>query len=83
MITNEERIKALRCQFFGDDECAEKNCPYCGDGCMPAVAATDAADALEFLQRVIDTLGKNHRNEIDEIVKDVMENLQPLATNLC
>ena len=44
-----ELIKALRCQFYGDQECAD-NCPYCGDGCMPATCAMDAAAAIEALE---------------------------------
>lgn len=45
----EELVKALRCQFYGDQECAD-NCRYCGDGCMPATCAMDAAAAIEELK---------------------------------
>ena len=56
---NDELIKALRCEQYGDDECENAECPYWSElGCRNGVANRDAADAIERLTAEIDRKDK-------------------------
>lgn len=54
-MSDEELIKTLRCEFYGDDECDKSDCPIWSElGCRNGIANRAAADALEELQQIAD-----------------------------
>lgn len=65
MTDYSERVKALRCENTGDDECGSSDCPYwSGLGCMDGQLMEDAAAAIEELQAV--------NKELQERIEDKM-----------
>ena len=53
-MTNAELIKALRCEYYGDDECDKADCPIWSElGCRNGIANRAAADALEAAEKRI------------------------------
>lgn len=53
-MKNEELIKVLRCEFYGDDECDTSDCPIWSElGCRNGIANRAAADALEAAEKRI------------------------------
>lgn len=53
-MKNEELIKALRCELYGDDECDKSDCPIWSElGCRNGIANRAAADALEAADKRI------------------------------
>lgn len=58
-MKNEELIKALRCEYYGDDECNTSDCPIWSElGCRNGIANHVAADALEAAEKRIAELEK-------------------------
>lgn len=53
-MKNEELIKALRCEYYGDNECDSSDCPIWSElGCRNGIANRTAADALEAAEKRI------------------------------
>ena len=53
-MSDEDLIKTLRCEFYGDDECDKSDCPIWSElGCRNGIANRAAADALEAAEHRI------------------------------
>ena len=56
---NEDLIKVLRCEYYGDDECDRFDCPIWSSlGCRNGIANRAAADAIERLTAEVDRKDK-------------------------